>query len=619
MEKDLILLGVHIGEHSFNFENLIPELYERCVKPGYNFVTIRTGRKPVESKYFIEWAEYLAKNKVYFVFLYTVQYAPQGRQSQFDRKTIQKIKEVAGKYFVGDMIGETGSSFACKFAGYYNQSEDVGTHVDPAKIRIDFDNMKEATQGYIESVSKYIDIDKKLNMPNIMSVEATGLNKYNAIAGVDMPMLELMCGNPEILISSLRGVARSYNAKRWGTYVAHEWYGGMRHDDTLKRKRLELAYKYAYIAGSQVFCLESGDELVTAYGTRYEQDSDICNDYRNVLKYMANLIKKDNRPKGGPKVKIAFVSGNYDAWGGWGGSSVWNQFARPEWGHSDAEYSWRILDEIGCKRPWTDIANYGKNDLSAFPAYGMYDIVPIEVSTDTLNKYDYLIFLGWNSMTDEIMDKLIQYTQDGGNLLMCAAHLNYNVKRDGEFQMPSSNKIKTLFGAEFCGEISYVNDGVKFVYTSENENLLYPGSKSEACDPIYSAGYVQYAKFIPHTSKITAYVSGSFDKSSPELPAVLEHRIGKGVATIVTSLNYPGNPAVYPLYRAIIREIITSSARECDIKLIGNDRVRYAVYEGKRIYLLNTDYDMPASVTIICDQAKKSYTLEPLELKILDL
>ena len=90
------------------------------------------------------------------------------------------------------------------------------------------------------------------------------------------------------------------------------------------------------------------------------------------------------------------------------------------------------------------------------------------------------------------------------------------------------------------------------------------------------------------------YISDSFDKCSSELPAILEHRMGKGVATIVTSLNYPGNPAVYPLYRAIIREIITSSARECDIKLIGNDRVRYAVYEGKRIYLLNTDYDMSA-------------------------
>lgn len=76
-------------------------------------------------------------------------------------------------------------------------------------------------------------------------------------AGIEIPMLKLMCGHPEILVSSLRGTARATNAKRWGTYLAHEWYGGMRHEDILKRKRMSLAYKYAYLSGSQLFCLES--------------------------------------------------------------------------------------------------------------------------------------------------------------------------------------------------------------------------------------------------------------------------------------------------------------------------------------------------------------------------
>lgn len=615
MEKEIILSGVHIGEHSFNFENLIPELYERCVKPGYNFVTIRTRRELVDPGYFFEWAKYLADNKVYFVFLYTLQHAPKGRKSQFDKETVDKIKEIAGEYFLGDMIGETGSSFASKFKGYYTDDDTDGSFTDATELKSGFTTIKEAVDNYTHSIGEYLEIDRNLGIPNVLTVEATGLNKYNSMAGVDFPMLELMCGNPEILVSSLRGVARGFESKLWGTYVAHEWYGGMRHDDILKRKRLELGYKYAYLAGSKAFCLESGDELVTAYGYRFEPGSEVCDDYSNILNYMRDLINNDNRPAGGPKVKTAFVSGHYDAWGGWGGSSVWNQFDNPDWGYDDAEHSWKILEEIGQKRPWTDIANYGDNDLSAMPAYGMYDIVPIEADVKILQNYDYLIFAGWNSMTDEIMDKLTEYTANGGRLLMCAAHLNCSIKRGGEFIMPSADKLEKLFGIKYSGNTICTNDGIKFSFESENSALLYPGTKTEACDPIYSNGYVNYANFELTTSKATGYISNAFVDTEKGIPAVIENHIGKGIATLIASTDYPGNQRIYPLYRAVVREMITSSARECDIKVLCSDRVKYAVYEGNRIYLLNTDYDMPQIAKIMYQGSEKTVSLESLELK----
>ena len=79
LERDTILNGVHIGEHSFVPEKIKEEIYERVIKPGYNFVTIRP-RKTVDvpQHYFVEWAKYLAENEVYFVFLYTIQNAPEG-------------------------------------------------------------------------------------------------------------------------------------------------------------------------------------------------------------------------------------------------------------------------------------------------------------------------------------------------------------------------------------------------------------------------------------------------------------------------------------------------------------------------------------------------------------
>ncbi|MBQ2840392.1 MAG: hypothetical protein IJE70_03505 [Oscillospiraceae bacterium] len=615
MNKDIILNGIHIGEHSPDLEKITDEIRIRAVEPGLNFVTIRPTFADVPQEYFIAWAKYLAENKIYFCFLYTVQFAPKGKDSMLEKDTVSKIKEVAGEYFLGDMIGETGSWAACMASGYF----DIRDNKMSDNLRTDYADMKEAHETYIKNVSEFINIDKALGMPEILSVEATGLSKYNAEAGVTMPMLELMCGNPDILVSSLRGMARAYDSKLWGTYIAHEWYGGNRHDDTLKRKRLELAYKYAYLAGSRVFCLESGDELIDSHGYSFAQDSEICEDYRRTLVNMMEYIKNDARPCGGPKAKVAFVSGLHDAWGGWGGASVWNQFHREEWGHNEAENSLNLLYEIGAKRTWADVSNYGSNDLSSSPAYGMYDIVPIEAPVEKLCSYDYLIFLGWNSMTDENMDKLTEYVSRGGNLLMSAAHLNFNTARNGDFIPPSNEKLKKLFGVEFTGNYIRTNDGVKFRFVSQNEQLLFPGSKDFFCDPIYPGGYKDFAELTLCGGIDTAIVSNSFFGENKTCPAVIENKIGSGVATLVASTNYPGHPALLPLYRMIVREMITSSARNCDIKVIASDRLRYAVYEGNKIYLLNTDYDLPITVKIIHKEKELLITLDSLELKGINL
>ncbi|MBE6965335.1 MAG: hypothetical protein E7441_04790 [Ruminococcaceae bacterium] len=620
MERDIILNGVHVGEHSFVPDKILDELRERVVEPGFNFVSIRPRRGgEIPQEFYIEWAKYLAENKIYFAFLYMVQFAPKGRESLFDAETVDKIKKIAGEYFLGEQLGETGSNCACKLPGYYMSGDTTKLHMVTSPIKAGCADMEEAHREYINIVSGFIAIDKKQKMPNILSVEATALSKYNAEAGVTIPLIEMPCGNPDIIISSLRGTARAYGSKMWGTYTAHEWYGGVHHTDVLKRKRLELEYKYAYLAGSNILLAESGDECIASYGIKLPKESEISADYRRVMQNMNEYIKKDFRPKGGPKVKVAFVSGLHDAWGGWGGGSVWGQFFREEWGHNEAEHSWRLLDEIGVRRTWADVSNYGDYDLSALPAYGMYDIIPIEADVDALCKYDYLIFLGWNTMTDENMDKLTEYVSRGGHLLMTCAHLNTQTARKGEFKFIAADKIEKLFGCRFIGEIRKTNYGHKFRKGNANENVIYPATESLACDPLYSAGYVEYARFGICGGCEIAYAGDSFPNRISDLPTVIENRIGEGTATLVTSINYPGHPALFPLYRSIAREFVTASARTCDIKVVGSERVRWSVYEGNKIYLLNTDYDMPVTVKVISGEKEQLITLESLELKALEV
>ena len=88
--------------------------------------------------------------------------------------------------------------------------------------------------------------------------------------------------------------------------------------------------------------------------------------------------------------------------------------------------------------------------------------------------------------------------------------------------------------------------------------------------------------------------------------------------TKFTSVNYPGNSALFPLYRAVVREMLTASAREADVRVLSSDRLRYAVYEGNKIYLLNTDYDMPITAKIIYGDKEKTVTLDSLELQAVE-
>lgn len=613
MVNDFILFGVHIGEHSFEPAQIIAEIKDRCIDCGHNFVTIRApfGRA-VPQEYFIEWAKYLSENQIYFLFLYTIQWAPPGKENHLEFETIAKIRQIAGKYYVGDLLGEVGSNYACKWKHYYDDNKEGFMPVT------DLPDMQACCDNYLTVMSKWMDIEQRYDVPSVLCVEATALHKYNAQAGVGIPILELMCGHPEILTSLTRGVARATNAPMWGTYLAHEWYGGYRHEDMLKRKRMLVAMRYAYLSGSQMFCLESGDESIASFGYHYDKDHDICREYRDEWTAFSRFTREDARPVGGPKVKVAIVQGNHDAWGSWGGSSVWNQFDRPEWGHGEAEHSWRLLEEVYTKRSWSDIANHGDCDLSSAPAYGMYDVIPAESSAAVYQKYDYVIFLGWNTMTEEILDNLTAFVENGGKLLMTAAHLNCSPKRDGEKLFPSSDKLEKLFGCRFTGNSVSTNSGLKFRVDTPS-GLLYPGTKNMGCDPMYSAGYVSFAEAEVTSGFVAGEMAEDFDYTPNAMPMVIENSLGKGTAILVTAENYPGHPALTPIYRCIMREMLTQSARECDIQVLSSDTLRYAVYEGNKLYLLNTDFDMPVFVKILHNGISRELILQPAELKALQL
>ena len=219
-------------------------------------------------------------------------------------------------------------------------------------------------------------------------------------------------------------------------------------------------------------------------------------------------------------------------------------------------------------------------------------------------------------MTDEIYKKLVSFVKRGGKLFMCAAHLNTSEKRNGEMALINGGDVSELFGCKLDANGAYIsNAGVKF-FESQCDDIIYPYDKG-AYDPIFSAGYTKYAAVQLVGAKAAATLSDTFSNADPIDCgiALTENKLGDGYAILLTGLDYPGAGQTYEIYRGVVRELISASHRTADVKVFANDRIRFAVYAGKDVYLLNTDFDVPAFAIVEKNGVKTEVSLAPCELK----
>lgn len=599
------LHGIRIGEYKLDVENFKNEVREKCIEGRKNYTSIGVYRgEQIAPETFVEWAKYMAENEIYFHFAFS---ASAKTTPPFTPETALKIKEAAGEYFLGIDVPELGSTYACSGSAYVGNS-----------TYHNFEKMGEGKEGFINHINGVID---RLGYPEeigVSVIEATSLVSYVTAAKTGMPVLETMCGDVETMIPLLRGSTKAKGHKCYINYVAHEWYGGVDNEDELKKKRLRMVYDYSYMNGAGGIILESGDLCMHSHGLKTGYDHELPKFYRRTLDEFSDFLEKDARPESFPITKVAFVQGNCDAWSSWNsGSSLWNNTSDKDWGYGAPEFTNMILSELGTKRRWCDVHNFGPRDYSGATAYGTYDMVNIGlVSAEALSAYDYLIFTGWNTMTEEIYQKLISYVKGGGKLFMCAAHLNENEKRNGEISLVRGGDVSELFGARLDAvNACLTNSGVKF-YESQCEGVRYPYDKSDF-DPLLSSGYANYAKTELTTAKPVAVLSNSFVEAANTngAVAVIENKLGEGCAILLTSLDYPGAGQTYSLYRTIVRELLSASHRNADVKVLANDKVRFSVYEEGDVYLLNTDFDVPGVAKVEKNGKTVTVTLEPCELK----
>lgn len=610
--KDYAKTGIEIGEHISDYENFTKYIEDHFDPDKLDFVLIMM--KPVEMprKLWREWGEFFKKHKITFAFLYTQQRgAPEGKDTHLTPEIVEELKQTAGEYFLGDMIGETGG-LASWLEGYY----DVLNMEKP-----DFQTLSQAKQAYIEHVRSCVDIDRKLDVPSVLAVEATVFSRYNFEAGVDHTVIEMMCGNPEIMFASARGACKAYNKKIWSSHIAHEWYGGFRNDDPLKYKRLKVAYYYAFLSGAKYIYPESGDISISSYGYHYDTNHPLCKTYRDIRNEFTDFARLHYRPQSGPEVKVAFLHGYLDGYTGWGGSTVWNNFGKEDWVYGSAEKGWSVVtDELFKGDPWYHPHNYGQNDTSFSVPYGQYDLVPVEAPLKVLSDYDYLIFVGWNTMTEELYDKLKACVEQGGKLLASIPHLSTNDVRNQEFSIIRNGDVSDLFGVVVKGPGRRHAWGVKFIEESTVDGCLYPCTKDEACDPMCADGLIRSADIEMKGGKVIAVLSDRFFNTFENRPPILtEYACGKGTATLLTAWDYPGAESLRRLFKTILKSILSGEQRKARVQVIGDDKIRYGVYRQDgffAVYILNTDYNRPGKVSVCFNDMRLEIEVNSCDMRI---
>ena len=634
-KKEHMLTGVNIGDYEFNPSTILDVIkkYKFGKENGgvFNYLRLRMDKEPPSSEQLYAWAKYLADNEIYFKICNN--YPRVGKITTYrSKEEMEMIAEIAGEYYLGEDIGEFSGWYASKAKGYesYKLSE------NPVQ---GMNTCLEAKETYVRQLKKYVDNLRENGTDTVCTLQADALTRYDYEAGVDHCCIETYPRNIEQLVSFGRGAARANKKNFLGTWIAHEFYGGYRQFDPLKAKRFTLEYYSMYLAGIDYACLESGYRGICSHVDEpLPENHFLPKSYLKEATYFANFCNTDIRPgNDGPITKVAFVVGNLDGYAYGNSSSLWGQYYDKKWGFSSPEFSYRILDEIHKSLDWTDGTNYGDYDYSCAPAYGQYDVVPATAPLDVFRKYELIIFCGWNSMTTEIYRTFKEYVGAGGKLFITAAHMRDSIDR------AEKGKILDLDYEEFLGvkisdEVFNSNDGYKFVRESTIAGVMYPGTKNLMCDPAWSAGYTDYLKIEPTTAKTVCYLSDTFgwgkakNKNTPEefstgvfdmslVPIVTENKYGDGNVIFMATSEYPGAPEVFPLYKIIVKALLAASHRTSDLKVIGSDKIRFAMYEDDekyKLYLLNTDYNKRQFVTVIFRDDEREVLIDSVGFQIIE-
>ena len=519
-----------------------------------------------------------------------------GRSEFFSKEQINEILEAAGEYYIGRMtLGESGGMLYWPKEYIKDRASKNYTYLPHAGT------VDKAKDEYVSLLRKTLDYERaEIGGGMLWDVDSSMTFKYHAEAGFDGFVIESMPGDNNFLYSAIRGASRGCR-KPWGAHIAMACYGGSNIIDGLWLNRWKTSLYYSYIAGAGFIYPESGYYTFS----KYTYDSAEMKEARRILREFNRFCNVHSRPAGGPEVKIAFAHGNLDGHPGLWNKYVWGQYENGDkWLHGPAEKSWNFVDKIYRKEDWSNSQVHGESDFSGHPAGGLYDVFPVESPIEEWKRYQCIIFLGWNTMTEEIYEKLKNYVSSGGHLIMAVPHLNMETDRGKELRIFRDGNLEELFGLLVKGKGEKAVNGVGYVNDSTISSYVF---SKWACDPRFIGNFTPALVEIKGGKVIGGIRNfhGATMEEIKDRPLLVENSLGKGKAFLVTTWSWPGDEGMLEFFNDILRAVFAGELSR--IMINGSDRIRHAIYDEsgiKTVYLLNTDLGNTSIASLWLDGSK---------------
>ena len=530
-------------------------------------------------------------------------------------RLLRQVQRIGGGYLVHScVLGENTSSLD-NAQPYEHWQAQHG--VDPESM-----NLQTMHDWFLEKDRAKVQKALQPGLPLTTNVEATVQFRLAMELGVEVPILEFVPSDPAVCLPAARGAARAYRSPYWGVVLAMGWFRAPL-DDTFAA-RLRIAYNYFFAAGagyldninspfhshsapSGFFTEKSRPPFRGGEQEFRDFDDPLCTSVRQVMREFARFAQFHRRPAGNPRVAVGFMLGHLDSFTfSKTQTHVW-RVAEPGWEVGDAEQTWQHFRVVHDAEPWytpPEMYYWQKDPIQVpkqgTPPFGQVDIVPVEAPLSALKSYRCLVFLGWNTMTPDVYEKLRQYVRGGGRLLMSLPHLSTQVHRKPELALIHDGDLRDLFGVRVTGKGADV-EHVRYVPSLPAGPYFFPEA----------ALYLEGAPLARVELDGAEVVAESVDLSGPNgladagagQPLLVQCRLGRGFAYLLTTWCYPG-PHVPAFLTDVLRTIVNSE--QGDIALEGQ-LVSYAVYDDDHcadqaavIYVVNMSlYDQPQVPTLV--------------------
>lgn len=429
--------------------------------------------------------------------------------------------------------------------------------------------------------------------------------------------------NLELMISLARGMINTYNISDWGLWVDtwKEWTK----PPAFSSNDVERALYEAWFYGAKYFFFEQGNFFGTLerdWPNKYiilGPDGKLT-DYGQAIQQFYAFLKNEkyldyNQPNYSSSIAIMI---GQSGWGGrgpdWG---LWEQSDR----QGDFDYQLLNIFFPGIGDNWHISSAQVAKQITGLP-FGMVDLISIYAPPIVMDQYDVILGLGWNLMTDKLVNNIGNYVKNGGIFISPLTFTHSNQSMD-DLEDPYGyvKNFSSLFGihvpipTESGLDIKADVHLQKIIFTEDTFWFPWDGKTYNYFEPDEPTSWFWKFKYFidpREDARVIAWTNFDHGKSNA---FIIENKKGTGYTYIINTRNPNSLPD------GVFNEVLTNFIHflctyfEKPTIFVPYPKTEFWLSQGQNNRIIYLSHDNSTNLDNLIPRTY-SYHLRPLDIKV---